>query len=240
MTKIVSVVNMALTTSRAIADRLRVIRDGDDDLTAAQRQARERLLTTATDHFARFGYRKASIGAIAIDAGVGKGTVYLHFESKKSLLVACIANEKLRIMPEVEHMFTLEGPQRLESFLRTSVQFVVTSPLSSAILRGDRELEAILADMDPTEWSDDEAGGKELVVDMIQAAAPGLGEREAQDLAEVVRVAVLLPAHLPVAGVPVPSDRFVDSYVKLLARGVEALSPAHGDANQTKPEGPNT
>ena len=40
-------------------------------------------MDVATSHFVRFGYRKANIAEIAIDAGIGKGTVYLHFENKK-------------------------------------------------------------------------------------------------------------------------------------------------------------
>ena len=38
--------------------------------------------------FCRFGFKKTSIEDIAHQAGVGKGTVYLHFESKEALFEA--------------------------------------------------------------------------------------------------------------------------------------------------------
>jgi len=43
------------------------------------------ILDAATQAFARHGFKKASIDDIAARAGVGKGTVYLHFESKEAL-----------------------------------------------------------------------------------------------------------------------------------------------------------
>ncbi len=46
---------------------------------------REDILNAATEIFARFGFKKASIDDIARRAGIGKGTVYLHFESKEEL-----------------------------------------------------------------------------------------------------------------------------------------------------------
>ena len=33
------------------------------------------LIKVATDHFVRFGYRRANIAEIALGAGIGKGTI---------------------------------------------------------------------------------------------------------------------------------------------------------------------
>jgi AcrR family transcriptional regulator len=46
---------------------------------------RDAIVTAATETFARFGFKKASIDDIARRAGIGKGTVYLHFDSKEAL-----------------------------------------------------------------------------------------------------------------------------------------------------------
>jgi len=40
--------------------------------------------------FGRFGFKKASVEDIARQAGVGKGSVYLHFESKEALFEAVL------------------------------------------------------------------------------------------------------------------------------------------------------
>jgi AcrR family transcriptional regulator len=51
---------------------------------------RDAILAAATETFARFGFKKTSIDDIARRAGIGKGTVYLHFQSKEELFAAAI------------------------------------------------------------------------------------------------------------------------------------------------------
>ncbi len=46
---------------------------------------RDAILRAATEVFARYGFKKASVDDIARRAGTGKGTVYLHFDSKEAL-----------------------------------------------------------------------------------------------------------------------------------------------------------
>lgn len=53
-------------------------------------EAREAVLSAASEVFGRFGFKKASIEDIARLAGIGKGTVYLHFESKEALFEAVL------------------------------------------------------------------------------------------------------------------------------------------------------
>jgi len=51
---------------------------------------RTAILDAAGEVFARFGFKKASIEDIARKAGVGKGSIYLHFESKEALFEAIV------------------------------------------------------------------------------------------------------------------------------------------------------
>ncbi len=51
---------------------------------------RQAILAAATETFARFGFKKTSIDDIARRAGIGKGTVYLHFESKEELFATVV------------------------------------------------------------------------------------------------------------------------------------------------------
>ncbi|MFY2563448.1 TetR/AcrR family transcriptional regulator [Corallococcus terminator] len=48
------------------------------------------ILKAAGEVFARFGFKKASVEDIAKRAGVGKGSIYLHFESKEALFEAIV------------------------------------------------------------------------------------------------------------------------------------------------------
>ncbi len=59
---------------------------------------RRRILTIAASEFARLGFDQANINVIAEQAGIGKGTIYLYFESKRDLFLAmlrAIAREQL-------------------------------------------------------------------------------------------------------------------------------------------------
>jgi len=50
----------------------------------------ERILQKAMSVFSRDGYYKANADEIATLAGVGKGTIYRHFKSKKGLFLAVV------------------------------------------------------------------------------------------------------------------------------------------------------
>lgn len=47
---------------------------------------RERLLDAAQAVFARYGYKRASMGDVAAEAGVSRPALYLHFRSKEDVL----------------------------------------------------------------------------------------------------------------------------------------------------------
>jgi AcrR family transcriptional regulator len=56
-----------------------------------ERQLRaERILDAATRLLLRWGYRKTTIDDVAREAGVGKGTIYLHWKDKNELFSAAI------------------------------------------------------------------------------------------------------------------------------------------------------
>ncbi|MDQ1610553.1 MAG: hypothetical protein QOG00_484 [Pyrinomonadaceae bacterium] len=56
--------------------------------TLTREETREAILD-ATDHLlARYGYRKMTVDDIAQEAGIGKGTIYLHFASKEEVTLS--------------------------------------------------------------------------------------------------------------------------------------------------------
>ncbi|MFG2894134.1 TetR/AcrR family transcriptional regulator [Streptomyces sp. NPDC048248] len=56
----------------------------------------ERILAAAGELLLAWGYRRVTIDEIARRAKVGKGTVYLHWKTKESLLLAVVLNSKTR------------------------------------------------------------------------------------------------------------------------------------------------
>lgn len=55
----------------------------------APKEAVKESILDATDRLlARFGYRKMTVEDIAAEAGIGKGTIYLHFSSKEEVVLS--------------------------------------------------------------------------------------------------------------------------------------------------------
>jgi len=71
-----------------------------------QRDIRAKILDAARDRMHHYGFKKTTIDEIAADAGVGKGTVYLYFDSKEDLALAILVQFKERTilrMQEIAH-----------------------------------------------------------------------------------------------------------------------------------------
>ena len=55
----------------------------------APKEAVKEAILDATDRLlARYGYRKMTVEDIAMEAGIGKGTIYLHFSSKEEVVLS--------------------------------------------------------------------------------------------------------------------------------------------------------
>lgn len=85
----------------------------DDQMREATRR---RIIREAASEFARLGFDQANINVIAEQAGIGKGTIYLYFESKRDLFLSMlrsIAQEQLAV---IRMALAAEGTirQRLE------------------------------------------------------------------------------------------------------------------------------
>src|SRR5437773_9262303 len=87
---------------------------------SAEVSPRERILDAADRLLARYGYRKMTVGDIAEEAGIGKGTVYLSFPAKEEIALCCIDRmvelllDRLRIIAN--------GPGTVDSRLRAMLR----------------------------------------------------------------------------------------------------------------------
>lgn len=116
---------------------------------AEQRHVEQRLLAVAREHFIRFGYRRASVAAIARAAGIGKGSVYLFVDSKAELFrqvaEAVERGVRARLLEEMRRPFP--SPRaRLEHFLRFQLETLETQPLL-ALLTDPQEAAALMRDL---------------------------------------------------------------------------------------------
>lgn len=86
----------------------------------------KRAILDATDALlARFGYRKMTVEDIAHEAGIGKGTVYLHFSSKEEVVLSHIDRivDRLKIRLWSIANSDASARERLHQMLLTRVLF---------------------------------------------------------------------------------------------------------------------
>ena len=85
---------------------------------------RQKILDAAEDRLWRYGFKKTTIDEIAGDAGVGKGTVYLHFDSKEDIGLAIIAQYKEENVATVQAIARQPGKeivQKLKEMLASPI-----------------------------------------------------------------------------------------------------------------------
>jgi AcrR family transcriptional regulator len=63
---------------------------------------REKILEAAVTVFSKKGFHQAGMEEIAQRAGVGKGTIYLHFDNKAMLFAAAVSEGQSRIMDTIK------------------------------------------------------------------------------------------------------------------------------------------
>ena len=81
---------------------------------------RRRIMREAASEFARLGFDQANINVIAEQAGIGKGTIYLYFESKRDLFLSMLRSIAQEQMAIIREALAAEGTirQRLERLFR--------------------------------------------------------------------------------------------------------------------------
>ncbi|KAB2381876.1 TetR/AcrR family transcriptional regulator [Actinomadura montaniterrae] len=117
----------------ARAERLR------DPRQRAERAAR--ILDAAAELLARHGYRRVTVDDVAAGAGIGKGTVYLHWKTREQLFGAVFQREVLRAIDELRQAVRRDPRAALlHGFARTYFLAITDRPLLRGFLLGDPAL----------------------------------------------------------------------------------------------------
>src|SRR6266571_8419226 len=111
----------------------------------------ERILDAATTLLVRWGYRKTTLDDVAREAGVGKGTIYLHWKDKNDLFRAAIWREQQRYSEEVQRRIAADPEGGLLHRVSThGMLAALSNPLMAAIIRGKSDiLNGFLGAYDP-------------------------------------------------------------------------------------------
>jgi len=112
-------------------------------------QRADRILDAAAELIERWGYNKTTIDDIARQAGVAKGTIYLHWKTRDDLFWALLTREDLRLTEDIRQRIAsdLEG-MTLHSMLKHAMLATMKSPLAKAMLLMDSNMLGELARRD--------------------------------------------------------------------------------------------
>jgi AcrR family transcriptional regulator len=117
----------------------------------------ERILDAAADLVLRWGYKRVTIEEVAKRAGIGKGTVYLHFRTRTWLFVCVLMRESLDLVDELVAAIHRDAATvQIAEQVRLTYLEVQRRPLLRAMFTRDHEVLGDLArdpDADPVrEW----------------------------------------------------------------------------------------
>jgi AcrR family transcriptional regulator len=111
----------------------------------------ERILDTAAALLVRWGYRKTTIDDVAREAGVGKGTIYLHWKDKNELFRAAIWRANQQVGEDIMQRVAADPEGGLVHRLWTHGLLAArANPLVAAIMKGQPDIfQGLISTLDP-------------------------------------------------------------------------------------------
>ncbi len=106
-----------------------------------QQERGERILDAAADLLIRWGYKRVTIDDIARQAGIGTGTIYLHWKTRDALFETLMLREGVAIWREMLELIRADPMEIvLSRMVRSELLIVMKRPLARAMFMGDSEL----------------------------------------------------------------------------------------------------
>ena len=198
-----------------------------DQERSANYAVQKTLIKVATDHFIRFGYRRANIAEIARDAGIGKGTIYLHFKNKRELFFSCLIAEKRELLPQLEIIENFPEEERLKAFLEVTFSFALTASLTRALLSRRQDFAALIEEIDATILKNHDQNFTEYIINkLISPVTHNLDTDDKKTITNVINLATLAIGYLPemafdLPGQEIRTDEFVRTLAMIIDRGIK-------------------
>ncbi|HMA35846.1 MAG TPA: TetR/AcrR family transcriptional regulator [Chloroflexia bacterium] len=117
--------------------------DADPPPLPAEGRARRsaHILETAATLLVRWGFRKTTIDDVAREAGVAKGTIYLHWKDKNALFLAALMHAHKQANADVMQRIAVDPEGGLPHRLWThGMLAALANPLMAAIIKGDTDI----------------------------------------------------------------------------------------------------
>lgn len=85
-------------------------------------ERREQILAAAKRAFARRGFHRAQMGAIAAEARMSPGNLYRYFPSKEAMIAALAEQDRVQTFREIDTLAAI--PDLIEGLLAISIRFL--------------------------------------------------------------------------------------------------------------------
>lgn len=197
--------------------------------TDAKGKTRLRILRAATRLFQEQGYRRTSVDEVGREAGVAKGTVYVHFKDKADLLLNALIEEKRGLVAVFRPLLTeqMAPEERLLRYLELTLVSLARAPLSRRLVGGDREMLLFLEDLSP-ELRAELSGNQDIA---MRELLKGVGAYDQLSPEEQERRAKVLTALMYSTGALMDErvrgglgiEEYAHTLAKAIVRGIGAL-----------------
>jgi AcrR family transcriptional regulator len=136
-----------------------------------ERRARaEHILDVTAELLLRHGYKRVTIDDVAAGAGIGKGTVYLHWRTREALFWAVLQRETMRMLEQILAGLAADPALALPSRLMPAIFLAASErPLVLAVLLNDAELLGGLARDGAVAAAQKELSGNDNYLDLLAA-----------------------------------------------------------------------
>lgn len=139
--------------------------------TDERQQRKERILDAAATLLVRWGYRKTTIDDVAREAGVGKGTIYLHWKDKSELFRAALMRAQEQAGADIMQRIAADPEGGLFHRVWThGMLAALSNPLMAAIMGGKTDIfQGLAGAFDPGTIDRMSGDYEEYVIQLQQA-----------------------------------------------------------------------
>jgi AcrR family transcriptional regulator len=193
----------------------------------------KRILDAAAGLFVHYGFDKTTVSDIAHEAGVSKGAIYLHFESKESLMESLLLRELQAYA--MDWLALIEADPlggTIGGIYKNSLYALNNSPFMSAVFRKDgrilgnylRKEENLLQKLTETQGE----SSRQIFVQKMQAAGTVRDDIDSAVIAHIMNIfsygLVSMDDVLSAEEIP-PADMVIEGIAKIMDK---ALAPEDG------------
>jgi AcrR family transcriptional regulator len=136
---------------------------------SGRQERAERILDVTAGLLLRHGYKRVTIDDVAAGAGIGKGTIYLHWKTREALFWAVLQRDAARLLEQILDQLAEDPGLALPSRLMRAIFVeVARRPLVRALLLSDAEVLGALATDTAVAAAQRELGGNQNYLELLR------------------------------------------------------------------------